>query len=333
VSASDQFHPSPLADRIAAEQRQRDRDLGFGSVVSNQSQQRLLNRDGSFNVVRRGLGALDAIAPYQALLTISWLGFLGVVSLLYLLLNFLFAGAYVLCGPDALAGPGSHMLGGTLSQAFFFSVQTFATIGYGQIGPNGFAANMLVTIEALVGLMYQALATGLLFARFARPTASIVFSRNAIVAPYAGGRSLQFRITNRRRNQIMELEAQVLFSHVQPEDAGRPVRRYHLLPLERNKVTFFPLSWTVVHPIDEKSPLATRTADDLRREEAEILVLLSGVDETFEQTVHARTSYRAEEIVWNARFGPMFITDPLHGIVGVDIKRLHEIESLSDAAS
>ena len=118
------------------------------------------------------------------------------------------------------------MLGGRFSQAFFFSIQTFATIGYGQIGPNGLAANLVVTVEALVGLMYQALATGLLFARFARPTASVLFSRRAVVGPYNNGQGLMFRIVNRRRNEIIQLEAQVLFSAVEPDNRGGTVRRY-----------------------------------------------------------------------------------------------------------
>src|ERR1700730_17510296 len=207
------FEPSPLAPRRTPEEQARDRDLGFGSVVSRESHQRLRNRDVSFNVARSGLGILESLAPYHQLLTISWTGFLGLVGLLYLVINLVFAVAYLACGPDALLGPGAMMLGGRFSRAFFFSIQTFATIGYGQIGPNGFAANILVTFEALVGLMYQALATGLLFARVARPTASIVFSRHAVVAPYNTGRALMFRIVNRRRrNEIIELEAQVLFS-------------------------------------------------------------------------------------------------------------------------
>jgi inward rectifier potassium channel len=221
------------------------------------------------------------------------------------------------------------MLGGRFSQAFFFSIQTFATIGYGQIGPNGFAANLLVTIEALIGLMYQALATGLLFARFSRPIAAIVFSRHAIVAPYAGMHSLQFRIANRRRrNEIVDLEAQVLYTGFENSGDGRRVRRYRRLPLERNKVTFFPLSWTIVHPIDESSPLAGKTREDLESEQAEILVLLTGVDETYEQTVHARTSYRADEIVWNARFQPVFRGETERHLVSVDVSRLNDIEQL-----
>ena len=320
------FDPSPLAPRVAAEAEVRDRDLGFGSVISRDSRQRLLNRDGSFNVVRDGLGIAATLAPYHLLLTISWSGFLAVVTALYFLINVAFALLFLACGDGALVGPGSHMLGGRFSQAFFFSIQTFATIGYGQIGPNGLAANVLVTIEALVGLMYQALATGLLFARFARPTASIVFSRHAIVAPYAGMMSLQFRIANRRRrNEIIQLEAQVLYTAFTTNDDGRLVRRYRLLPLERNSVTFFPLAWTIVHPIDETSPLAGKTREDLEREQAEILVLLTGVDETNEQTVHARTSYRTDEIVWNARFVDILSTD---GVRRLDYARFHVVVPL-----
>lgn len=319
------FEPSPLAPRRTADEEARDRDLGFGSVVSRESRQRLLNRDGSFNVIRSGLGWIESLSPYHQLLTTSWLGFLGLVGALYLVLNLIFAVAYVACGPDALEGPGAHMLGGRFSQAFFFSIQTFATIGYGQIGPNGLTANLVVTVEALVGLMYQALATGLLFARFARPTASVLFSRQAVVGPYNDGHGLMFRIVNRHRNEIIELEAQVLFSAMEADNRGGRVRRFWPLPLERNKVTFFPLSWTIVHPIDSASPLAGKTTRELEAAEAEILVLLTGIDEASEQTVHARSSYRAAEIVWNARFQSMFLRAD-GGSVSVDISRVHEIE-------
>jgi len=316
-----EFEASPLAARQTADEQARDRDLGFGAVVGRESRQRLLNADGSFNVARSGLGILESIAPYQQLLTMSWTQFLGAVALVYLTFNLLFAAGYVLCGPDALLGADAHGLGGVLGRAFFFSVQTFATIGYGQIAPNGLAPNLIITAEALVGLMFQALATGLLFARFSRPTASILFSQSALIAPYNGGLSLQFRIANRRKNQIIQLESQVLLSQLEHDARGERVRRYYALPLERNKVTFFPLSWTIVHPINETSPLNGRTAQDLAAAEAEILVLLSGIDDTFAQSVHARSSYRADEIVWHARFVSMFEQGSSH--LQVDISKLH----------
>jgi inward rectifier potassium channel len=325
------FEPSPLAPRRTPEEQERDRDLGFGSVVSRAGTRRLLNRDGSFNVVRTGLGLLESFAPYHLLLTISWPCFLALAAVLYVVLNMLFALAYMALGPDALLGSGA-MFGGPLGRAFFFSVETFATIGYGQLSPNGVPANLIVTFEALVGLMYQALTTGLLFARFARPTASILFSERAVVAPYGKGIGLMFRIVNRRRrNEIIELAAQVLYSAVESDG----IRRYKPMTLERNQVTFFPLSWTIVHPIDETSPLSGKAPEELHRTGAEILVLLSGIDETFEQTVHTRSSYRAEEIVWNARFQSIFReTDgDTRTQLSVDVSRVHDIEPTPGTAS
>jgi len=323
--ATSRFDPSPLAPRRTPEEQARDRDLGFGSVVGRQSRKRLLNRNGTFNVTRAGLGWLEALAPHE-LLRIGWPQFIGLVAGVYLLLNVLFAALFVAFGPDDLLGPGIEMLGGRLSQAFFFSIQTFATIGYGQVGPNGLAANLIVTVEALVGMMYQALATGLLFVRFARPRANIVFSHLAVIAPYNDGLSLQFRIANERRNEIIELEAQVLYSAMEPDGRGGTVRRYTRLPLERNKVVFFPLAWTIVHPIDAASPLNGKTREEMATAHAEVLVLLSGIDEMFEQPVHARSSYVTDEIAWNARFMSMYLPSESGTDVAVYLKRLHLIE-------
>ncbi len=322
------FEPSPLAPRRTAEELDRDRDLGFGSVVSRRSRERLVNRDGSLNVVRSGVGFLETLLPYHHLLTTTWPTFLGVVAALYFAVNLLFAVLYVAAGDDALVGSGADMLGGRFSQAFYFSVQTFATIGYGQIGPNGFAANFLVTIEALIGLMYQALATGLLFARFSRPAVSIVFSERAIVAPYNGGWAFEFRLANRRRTQVMNLEAQVIYSWMDDDGRGGRTRRYRPLTLERNQVTLLPLAWTVVHPIDAASPLAEATAESLEARQAEVLVVLAGIDETSGQTVHARSSYVATEIVWGARFRSIYPDDRAGGSLVGDISRIHDIESV-----
>ncbi len=168
------------------------RDLGFGSVVAREIRQRLLNRDGSFNVARTGLRMSSSLSLYHALLTTTWTRFMGLVVLSYVLLNAGFGLAFVLIGPDALQGPLPGVGGTGFARAFFFSVETFSTIGYGNLGPAGLAANLVVTVEALVGLLWLALATGLLFARFSRPTARILFSRTAVIAPYRGVRAFQF---------------------------------------------------------------------------------------------------------------------------------------------
>ena len=317
------MHPKPA--NLPSEEELRD--LGFGSVVAQESRDRLLNRDGSFNVARRGLGLLASISPYHAILTMSWARFFAMVSAGYLATNALFAFAYLLCGPGSLAVDGRTGTF-TFADAFFFSVQTLATIGYGRVAPMALAANLVVTVESLVGLLGFALATGLLFARFSRPMADIVFSRKAVIAPYRGGTAFEFRIANKRANELIELEAKVLFSRL--EGAGeRRVRRFYNLSLERERVVFFPLSWTVVHPIDETSPLHGLAPPDLDKSDAEFLILLTGTDETFSQMVHSRSSYKPHEVAWNARFTEVFRRPPRGGTLAVDIGRIHGIEELT----
>jgi inward rectifier potassium channel len=301
------------------------RDLGFGSVVARESRLRLLNRDGSFNVTRHGLEFWRSLGLYHWLLTRTWPRFLGVVAGSYVLVNFFFAAVFGLLGPAALAAPGPGAPPPGFARSFFFSVETFSTIGYGNIVPVGAAANLAVTVEAFVGLLWLALSTGLVFARFSRPTAQIVFSRGAVIAPYRGITAFEFRIANERRNQIIELEAKVLFSSLREED-GRRVRRFEPLRLERDRVVFFPLSWTVVHPIDEESPLRGLSAADLRSADAEFLVLLTGIDETFSQTVHARSSYKGDEVVWNAKFADLYRHRQGEEPIAIDMARFHDVE-------
>lgn len=316
--------PAIPPDAATPATRPEERDLGFGAVVASESRKRLLNQDGTFNVARRGLGVWSSLSVYHALLRMSWPRFLATLAGGYLAANVIFAAGYLACGPTALVGDTARS-GGPFLTAFFFSVETLATIGYGHIYPAGIGANVLVVLESLTGVLGFALATGLLFARFSRPTARVVFSRQAVIAPYRGGRGFMFRIANARQSELIELQANVVLSLL--EDVGeRRVRRFHTLALERQHVAFFPLSWTIVHPIDEGSPLYGRTQAELVAGEAEVLVLLTGIEETFSQTVHARSSYRAGEIVWAARFADMFNRDADDGGLTIDMGRLHALE-------
>jgi inward rectifier potassium channel len=243
----------------------------------------------------------------------------------YFAANVFFALLYLACGSGALEGIPSSQTGGSFGRAFFFSVETLSTIGYGNIVPNGVAPHVVMTIEALIGLLVFALGTGLLFARFSRPTAAIVFSSRSVVAPYRGITAFMFRVTNGRSNQIVEIEAKVLFSRIEGS-----VRKYDELKLERSRVTFFPLSWTVVHPIDEKSPMRGYTHADFAAKDAEFLILLAGIDETFSQTVHARSSYKADEIVVGEKFVNIYNDVDEQGIVSIDVRRLSETEPAAD---
>ena len=301
-----------------------ERDLGFGSRVLQQTGSRFLNRDGSFNVVRENQSFLRSLNLYHEMLSAPLWAFYGVIFGAYLLLNLLFAGLYLLCGPGALHGATAVSPGDRFLEAFFFSVQTLATIGYGRLSPEGSAANALVAVEALVGLLGVAFATGLSFARFSRPLAHILYSDRAVIAPYRGGTGFMFRVINERRNQLIEVKARVAFSRMVSEN-GRRIRKFEPLSLERTTVQFFPLHWTLVHPIDEKSPLNGVTAESLRASEAEFMILLTGTDETFSQTVHSRSSYLADEVVVGARFQDMFV-DGGDGRPRIDMRRFHEVE-------
>jgi inward rectifier potassium channel len=301
-------------------------DLGFGGVVAQESRHRLLNRDGTFNTARNGLSYWSSLNLYHALLTMSWPRFLGFIVSGYLLINLFFALIYTLC-PGSLTDAANTGIGSRFWQGFFFSVHTFGTIGYGNVSPVGWIANLAVAIEALLSLLCVALATGILFARFSRPTARIIFSEKAIIAPYEKGTGLMFRLANGRRNELIEVAATVIYAQFEPVD-GKPVRKFYQLPLERSKVTFLSLSWTIVHPINEESPLWQLTEADVRTRQGEMLILLTGIDETFSQVVHARTSYRAEEMIWNAKFVNIFNKPGADGLVTIDLRRLHEFDSL-----
>jgi len=299
-----------------------ERDLGFGSVVANETRLRLLNRDGSFNVHREGTGFWHSLSLYHWLLQISWPRFFALVVATYVVINIAFASAFLFAGADALSGASP---GGRFWRAFFFSVETFGTIGYGNIAPHNVAAHVLMTIEAVTGLLGIALITGILFARFSRPIPRIAFSDRALVAPYRGGRALMFRIANERSSQLVDVEARVVLALFDQVD-GHATRRFNVLSLERNRVALFPLSWTVVHPIDDASPLHGLSERDLAERGAEFLVLLTASDETFMQTVHARSSYRYDEIVWGARFIDVFAHDRAAHDLTVDISRIHAHE-------
>ncbi len=302
-----------------------ERDLGFGSVVATESRKRLLNRDGTFNVRRTGLGLLGSASPYHTLLTMTWPAFLAVLTLAYVLSNALFGLFFLWCGPGALQGPGIAGPFGPFLKAFFFSVETFATIGYGHVAPLGLAANIVVTIESLLSLLGVALVTGVIFARFSRPTAKIRFSQNAIIAPYRDISAFEFRIANERSNEIIEMDAKVLLSRLETK-GERTSREFYDLTLERRHVVFFPLAWTIVHPITADSPLHGVTAEELLRTDAEFLILLSGIDETFSQGVHARTSYRASEVTWSVRFRSVFNPRRDDGVLSINVSALHEVE-------
>jgi inward rectifier potassium channel len=309
-----------VADRPTQERL--NQDLGLGGKLSERSRVRLLNRDGTFNVRRNNLSAFHPYNAYNTLLSLPVPRLLALMAAGYLVTNLLFASLYWLAGSGAIAGAASTPLG-RFEDCVFFSVQTLATIGYGKLVPATRTANVLVGIEALVGLLGFAILSGLLFARFTRPTARISFSRNAIIAPYQNGWALMFRLVNLRNHNLTDVHAVVSFARWMEED-GRRRRRFDQLSLERDAIIFMPLHWVVVHPISDASPLHGLTPESFAASDPEVVCLISAADETFAQTVHAKTSYDKSDIVWGARFGDMYLTDADR--VAIDLGRLHDLE-------
>jgi inward rectifier potassium channel len=298
-------------------------DPGIGEKFSRRTK-RAINHDGSFNVRRRG--GPHRHDPYQWLIQMDWCPFIGLVVVFFTVLNVAFALAYVALGLDDLPGVAApHGWWQDFLSALFFSIQTFTSVGYGHVYPGSNGAGLISSVEALVGVLTFALATGLLYGRFSRPTARIHFSRTAIISRRADGLPcLQFRIANQRNNILINLEARVLLKTVHPATNDQT---YALLPLERNAISFFPLSWTIVHDITPESPLHNLTAADYEHLDAEIIIQLKGYDDTFAQDVHARNSYTHDEIEWHRRFIRAYEVDP-DGIAVIDLDLVHVTEAL-----
>lgn len=303
-------------------------DLGIGSASAHQTK-RFLNRDGSFNVRRRGLPFWQSFSVYHWLIGMSWTQFNLVLLVGYIVMNLVYASIYLALGVDQLGGVESTLVSNRFLDAFFFSAQTFTTVGYGHIHPIGFGASIVASIESLNGLLAFALATGLLYGRFSRPNARILFSEDAVIAPYHDISGFMFRIANCRSNQLIEVHAEVYLAWIEHDGS----RKFHQLPLERRKVDFFSLSWTVVHPIDTRSPLWTITPEELERADAEFLVLIKAFDDTFSQTVHARSSYKFHEVKFGQKFETIIsIGDDGRSVVDLDRLDIHHPASLPTTA-
>jgi len=300
-------------------------DLGLGGKLSERSRVRLLNHDGSFNVRRNDFGPFHPYNAYHTLLSLPIPRLLGLMALGYVCANIFFAALYWLDGPGALAGAADSPLG-RFEDCVFFSVQTLATIGYGRLVPVTRVANVLVALEALVGLLGFAILSGLLFARFTRPTAKVNFSANALIAPYEGGWALMFRLVNLRSHNLTDVHAVVSFARWSVVDGVRS-REFDALALERDSIIFMPLHWVIVHPITDTSPMRGMTAESFAASEPEFVCLITADDETFAQTVHAKTSYDKSDIVWGAKFADMYIADIDH--VAIDMGRLSQFNRVA----
>ena len=292
---------------VLVENESNRQDLGFGTKLTDR-RKRLLKADGQFNIRRKGQSFEAWLNIYNRFIMMRWSTFFFIVLLVYLLLNFIFAITYYLIGVEHLIGVNMTSTHSQFWDAFFFSAQSLTTVGYGRISPDGFAASWVSSIESLMGLMMFAIITGLLYGRFSRPNPRVLFSKNALIAPYLNVNALMFRMVNERSNQLINMEVSLVFSKIE-ERNGEKNRRYYGLRLERAKVNFFPTNWTLVHPLTEDSPLYNETPESLAACDAEFMIAVQGVDDTFADAVHVRHSYTSEELVWGAKFTSMLEGD------------------------
>ncbi len=280
-------------------------NIGFDSKASG-NRLRTINPDGTYNI-RRKNNFFQEFHIYQWAITCKWRTYWAVVLAIYVSVNFIFATLYFLIGPDYIVG-GEGDEYSRFWQCYFFSLQTFTTVGYGGLHPKGLMTNTLAGFEAFLGLMTFALATGALYGRFSKPEARIKYSANALISPFKDGKALMLMLCNNKKGNLLEVSAKMTLSWLDDVD-GKSVRKFSSLPLDIDKISFLSLTWTLVHVLDEDSPLSWFTAEDYLKRDVEIFVFLSCYDDTFAQTVHSRYAYTGAEVVHNAKFKRAFYTD------------------------
>jgi inward rectifier potassium channel len=280
-------------------------DTGFG-VQANRLGERFINKDGSFNLRKDGLPLWQRLSIYSYLMDLSVFKFTLIILLFYIVINVLFTGLYLLAGEKELQGFLSVTTWGKIKEIFFFSTETFTTVGYGRMNPVGWFAHVIAAAESLCGWLSFALVTGLLYGRFTRPKAYLAFSEHALISPYKDGIGLMFRLVPYKINHHLTDARVVVNIAFMEEEDNKPEFKFYQLNLERSRIDMLNMNWTVVHPIDAESPLLNFTEEDMHRSDLELYVQVTGFDHIFSSMVIQRTSYTYKEIVWGAKFKPMY---------------------------
>ena len=297
-----------------------EKDIGFGQKSSGKGT-RFIREDGSINVIRKGLPFFRPYDSYHALITMNWGKFLLIIFLGFFALNALFALLYSLLPGIEISTISTHSWGELFWENFFFSIQTFSTVGYGTMSPISFEAKMLSAFESFVGLVGLAIMTGILYGRFSNPNAKIKYSKKMLIAPFGNGKALMFKMANQRSSKLIEAEVTMVVNYL---ENGK--RHYQNLELQLRQISFFALTWTVVHPIDEKSFFHQRSKTEVEASDAEIIILVKAFDDTFSQTVYSRRSYKPYDLEWNAKFDPSIMEED--GQMMIDLDQLDNYQKL-----
>ena len=303
-------------------------DTGFGTNAANYGG-RFINRDGTFNLRKEGVTYLQRFSLYHSMLNMPIWKFIGLILVAYCSVNLIYAFIYLIVGINELQGVVATTPWGKFKEAFFFSAETFTTVGYGRVNPVGDGANVVAAIEAMSGFLSFALATGLMFGRFSRPKSFLIFSDFALISPYQDKTALMFRFAPYKDNHTLtDVQIRVNIG-LKVQMDGMAEYRYYDLTLERNKVESLPMNWTVVHPIDDKSPFLGFTKEDMEASDVELYVLIRGFDDVYSNFVQQRTSYTYDEIKFNGKFVPMY-RESLDGRTTIlELHKLNAYEQLS----
>lgn len=298
-----------------------DENTGYSSSANNSG--RFFDRKkNTANVRKTGISWLNHQSWYHTMLEMKRGKFLGLLFLIYITINIVFAAVYYVIGIEHLAGiEDPHGLKG-FSEVFFFSTQTFTTVGYGRISPTGFLTSAVATFEAFLGLLSFAIATGLFYGRFSRPQAFIRYSHHALIAPYKDGSAVMFRLVPFKNNKLSDVEVKLTLA-MDVEENGRIVNKFYTLKTEISQINSLPLNWTIVHAIDEESPFQGITKTELSQTDLELMVYVRAFDDVFSNTVVSRWSYMPDEFIWGAKFEPMYFPGKNNDSTVLDISRLN----------
>ncbi|MDF2551870.1 MAG: Inward rectifier potassium channel Irk [Chryseobacterium sp.] len=294
---------------------------GFGSRASG----RFINKDGLPNVRRRGVNVFNRLSWYHTMLNLSSFRFITYLVVMYILINLVFAFIYYLIGVEHLTGIDKSDPMNEFIDVFFFSSQTFTTVGYGRIAPVGFLASLVATFEAFLGLLTFAIATGLFYGRFSRPRAYLRFSDIAVIAPFQGVTALMFRLAPYKNNALTDADI-TLSTAIEINEEGTTKSNFYRLETQLSKINTLALNWTVVHKIDENSPFFGFSANDFKNTNIEIIVHVRAFDEVFSNTVVQRSSYVSREIIYGAKFIPMYYPDNNKDSTVLNLDKINEYQ-------
>jgi inward rectifier potassium channel len=298
-------------------------DTGFGGNPDNYGG-RFVNRDGSYNVRKEGIPFYHRFSLYHTMLNMPSWKFFGTLFAFYLTVNFIFGSIYYFIGSRQFVGVLATTPWQFFKEMFFFSTETYTTVGYGRVNPIGDTANSIASVESMLGFLSFAIATGLLYGRFSKPKAFLLFSKDALISPYRDGSALMFRFATYKDNHTMTNVDIKVNAALLVEENGKTTYKFYDLNLERNHVESLPMNWTVVHPLTSESPLYDFTREDMKKADLEIYVSVRAFDDVYSNIVQQRTSYTTEEILFGRKFVQMYRESDDGKTTIVELQRLHE---------